>query len=466
MIHQFMHNGEHIVLDVASGAVHVMDALGYAVCEKIAPPMAEDCPPELLEAFPGRFSRREIGETYGELYQLYRDGLLFSDDISIPAALIKPQNAPVKALCLHVSHDCNLRCKYCFAGTGNYGAGRALMPVNVARKAIDFVIRESQKRHNIEVDFFGGEPLMAWQTVKDTVEYAQKMEKQYDKHFRFTITTNGVLLDDEKIRYINKYMSNVVMSVDGRKAVHDRMRPAINGKGSYDVIMPKFKKLVAARSLDKDYYMRGTYTGYNLNFSEDVMDVYHQGFDQLSIEPVVAVEGSGYELKQSDLPRLREEYWKLADEIFELDKKGEFVNFFHFKIDLDHGPCIIKRLRGCGAGCEYVAITPEGDIYPCHQFVGETEFKMGNVMEGTFDRSKASRFAGVSVYTRNHCPDCWARYHCSGGCSAANYHANGDINAPYEMACELEKMRLECAIYLAVKRMQLKEERATKAAEA
>jgi len=452
MIHQFQHNQVNIVLDVASGAVHLMDDLGYALCSKLAPPLPERCPPELIRAFEPECSREKIEETYGELLALYREGMLFSEDEPIPAGMIKPEQIPVKALCLHVSHDCNLRCSYCFANTGDYGSARSLMSSETARRAIDFVIEKSQKRRNIEIDFFGGEPLMAWKTVKDTVEYAEAQGKLHGKNFRFTITTNGMLLNDEISKYINEHMDNVVLSADGRREIHDAMRPTPSGKGSYDIVLPKFKKLMESRPMNKDYYLRGTYTARNLDFSQDVMDLYRAGFDQISMEPVVAPDGCGYELKKSDLGRLREEYWNLADRLLQIDEAGGFLNFFHFNVSLDQGPCIIKRLRGCGAGCEYAAVTPEGDIYPCHQFAGDPEFRMGNVLDGSFDRQRAAAFAGVSVYTREPCRECWARYYCSGGCSAANFHANGDINRCYEMACELERMRLECAIYLAAVR--------------
>lgn len=452
MIHQFTHNGEYIVLDIASGAVHSMDGLGFALCGKIIPPMAENCPSELIGELEGSFPAEEIEEAYGELYQLFEGGLLFSADEPLPPELIKPKNTPIKALCLHVSHDCNLRCRYCFAQTGDFGTSRSLMSSEVAKKAIDFVIERSGARHNIEIDFFGGEPLMAWDTVKETLEYANIEAQKHHKNFRFTITTNGMLLNDEISDYINQNMSNVVLSIDGRKEINDQMRPTINGKGSYDIIMPKYQKLVEKRSPEKSYYMRGTFTGRNLDFMEDVLNIYREGFEQISIEPVLAPPGCGYELRESDLPRIRDEYWHLAEKMLELEAHGEHLNFFHFNVDLEQGPCVIKRLRGCGAGCEYVAVTPEGDVYPCHQFVGQESFKMGNITDGSFDQTRAEEFAGVNVYTREKCRDCWARFYCSGGCSAANFQASGDINRSYEMGCELEKMRLECAIYLAVKR--------------
>ena len=454
MIHQFEHAGTYIVLDIPSGSVHSMDLLSYTLCGMIVPPMIPACPSAFSEELKTRFPLTEIDEAYAELYELYRDGMLFSEDERYPIEQIKPEDSPIKALCLHVSHDCNLRCRYCFAQTGDFGDVRSLMSEDVARKAIDFVIEKSGSRRNIEIDFFGGEPLMAWDTVKAAVEYADVQGGLHNKNFRYTITTNGILLNDEMIDYINAHMSNVVLSADGRREINDAMRPTVAGGGSYDKIMPKFKELVEKRDPSKDYYIRGTYTGANLDFFEDVKDMYEKGFDQISVEPVVAPEGAGYELKKSDIPRITAEYWKLAEYLLTLDAKDEFLNFFHFKIDLDQGPCVIKRLRGCGAGCEYVAITPKGDVYPCHQFVGNEAFLMGNITDGSFDKSKAHPFAGVSVYTREKCRDCWARYYCSGGCSASNFYANGDINQSYELGCELEKKRLECAIWLAAQRTE------------
>ena len=451
-IHCFEHNGVRLVLDIASGAVHILDPVSFALCRRLEAPLDARCPPILLDELSSTHSAAAIAEAYGELYALWLDGLLFSEDLDIPAEAIKPADTPVKALCLHVSHDCNLRCQYCFAQTGDFGTRRSLMTPETARAAIDFVIQSAKGRRNIEIDFFGGEPLMAWETVKDTVEYANAQGAKADKVFRFTVTTNGVLLSDEVIDYINTHMSNAVLSVDGRRGINDAMRPTVSGKGSYDVIMPRFKKLVDGRDRDKDYYMRGTFTAKNLDFAADVLDLYNQGYDQISVEPVSAPEGAGFELKESHLPAIRAEYWKLAEAMLALETKGESLNFFHFNVDLEQGPCVIKRLRGCGAGCEYVAVTPEGDIYPCHQFVGNEAFKMGNILENAFDKTRAAQFAAVSVYTRPACRDCWARFYCSGGCSAANFFSHGDINQSYELGCELEKMRLECALYLAARR--------------
>ncbi len=452
MIHQFTHNDTYITLDIASGAVHVMDEVGQALCALLTPPLGAQCPEEVRLALDGRFCEQDITAAYGELYTLFCDGILFSEDTELPQSLIKPKNTPVKALCLHVSHDCNLRCKYCFAQTGDFGTKRSLMTPEVAQKAIDFVIARSGNRRNIEIDFFGGEPLMALDTVKHTVAYANARAAEAGKVFRFTMTTNGVLLDDALIDYLNEEMSNVVLSLDGRESVNDAMRPTINGKGSYAHILPKFQKLVQRRAKDKDYYVRGTYTAHNLDFMEDILDMYRQGFDQISVEPVSAPEGCGYELSAQHLPTIRREYWALAEKMLEMEQTGDGFCFFHFLVDLEQGPCIIKRLRGCGAGCEYVAVTPEGDLYPCHQFVGQSDFLLGNVVDGSFDTEKTETFAGVNVYTRPDCRTCWAKYYCSGGCSAANFFAHGDINACYELGCELEKMRLECAIYMAAQR--------------
>ena len=450
MIHCFEQGGISLVLDVASGAVHALDPVAYRICTMLKPPLAKQCPDDVLRAFDAA-EENAVREAYDELYGLYEAGLLFAEEEEIPAALIKPQNIPVKALCLHVSHDCNLRCTYCFAQTGDFGTVRSLMDKDTARKAIDFVIQSSQNRRNIEVDFFGGEPLMAMDVVRDTVAYARQQEKIHGKSFRFTITTNGVLLDDDTIDFLNREMSNIVLSLDGRRQVNDEMRKTVAGSGSYDVVLPKMQKLVRQRDPDLDYYVRGTYTSKNLDFAQDVLDLYNAGFTQISVEPVSAPDGCGYEIKPSDLPRIREEYRALAEEIWEMRRSGKPINFFHFNVDLEQGPCVIKRLRGCGAGCEYVAITPEGDIYPCHQFVGEKQYLMGNIREGTFSREQAAEFAGVNVYTRPACRDCWAKFYCSGGCSAANFHSHGAIDQSYEIGCELERMRLECALYLAAR---------------
>ena len=451
MVHTFTALGVSIAVDVNSGAVHVLDKTAYDLLEALdrqtANPgrLAEHCPADLAAQLP-QYSADALEEAWQDLRGLQEEGLLFvEDDYIDPAAAVAMQReAPIKALCLHVSHDCNLRCKYCFASTGDFGTGhRMTMDFETAKRAIDFVIERSGKRRNIEVDFFGGEPLMAMDTVKKTVEYARSIEKEHGKCFRFTITTNGVLLNDENIEYINREMSNAVLSIDGRKEVNDRMRPTVNGKGSYDVIVPKFQKLIAGRG-DKDYYLRGTFTRDNLDFAADVMHMASLGAKNISVEPVVGGAEDPYALREEDVPTILAEYEKLAEELREHPE----INFFHFNVDLAQGPCVIKRLRGCGAGCEYVAITPEGDIYPCHQFVGNLDYKLGNLYEGTFNMEISKAFSNLNIYTREDCKNCWARFYCSGGCSASNLLVNGDIKKPHHVGCELERKRLECAIAL------------------
>ena len=449
MIHRFSMKGVNILMDINSGSVHVVDDAAYALSAVVAPGMTEECPEDILRSLSDQFTEEQLREAYRELYELEQNGYLFADDDYINIAAAIPTGAPIKALCLHVSHDCNLRCKYCFAETGDFGMGKRMtMDFDVAKKAIDFVIEKSGARRNIEIDFFGGEPLMAWDTVTRTVDYARSLEKEKNKKFRFTITTNGLLLDDEKIDYINKNMDNCVLSLDGRKCVNDEMRPTAGGVGSYDVIVPKFKKLVSQRGKDRDYYVRGTFTSKNLDFTRDVLAIADEGFDQLSVEPVTSEPGTGYDISEKDLPRIGEEYEKLVDVMQERRKAGKGFNFFHFMVDLQQGPCVIKRLRGCGAGYEYVAVTPDGEIYPCHQFVGHPEFLLGTLDDGKFDMDISNHFSRLNVCTRPKCQDCWAKFYCSGGCAAANFNMNGDIETPYEMGCELQKKRLECAIYL------------------
>ena len=450
MVHTFQCLGVCIAVDVNSGAVHVLDELTYDLLTALAKreedgeSLQGELPEELIAALP-QYDPAALAEIWEELRELKKEGLLFEQDdyIDRDKAASMQQQALVKALCLHVSHDCNLRCKYCFASTGDFGTGKRMtMDIETAKQAIDFVIAKSGNRRNIEVDFFGGEPLMAMDTVKATVEYARSIEKEHNKCFRFTITTNGVLLDDENIEYINREMSNAVLSLDGRKEVNDDLRPTINGKGSYDVIVPKFQKLIAGRGT-KDYYLRGTFTRFHKDFAEDVKELASIG-KNVSVEPVVGKEDDPYALQEADLPELKAEYERLAEYL----KDHRETNFFHFNVDLSQGPCVIKRLRGCGAGCEYVAVTPDGDIYPCHQFVGNEAYKLGSVKDNSFDSNLSSQFAGLNVYTREECAHCWARFYCSGGCSASNLLVGGDIKHPHKVGCELERKRLECAIAL------------------
>lgn len=447
MIHRYQKKGLNFVLDVNSGAVHLLDDISYAVSGLLDENMGDTCPQSIIDAL-SDYTADEIREAYDELYELKKAGQLFAQDDYIDVSRYIPVNAPVKALCLHVAHDCNLRCKYCFASTGDFGQGRKIMPPEIAKKAIDFVIARSGVRHNIEVDFFGGEPLIAWDTVTQTVDYARSLEEKYNKKFRFTITTNGLLLDEDKRKYINENMDNCVLSLDGRREVNDEFRKTVAGTGSYDTIVPKFKALVDERDPNLDYYARGTFTSHNLDFAEDVLSIADAGFDRLSVEPVTADPGCGYDLTEDDLPKIEAEYDRLTDIMLERKKEGKPFTFFHFMVDLDQGPCVVKRLRGCGAGYEYVAVTPDGDIYPCHQFVGKDEFKQGSVLDQSFNMDIAQTFAGMNIYSRPKCQKCWAKFYCSGGCSAANYNMNHDMNDSYDLGCEMERKRLECAIYL------------------
>lgn len=450
MIHKFKLGGFYIVLDVNSGGVHSVDELTYDLLDYAQPPFDEEKLSTALSALSGKYSAEDIKEAFEEIQELYNDKILFSDDDYEKFAKYSVVS-PIKAMCLLISHDCNLRCKYCFASTGDYGEGRKLMTFETGKKAIDFLIENSGDRVNLELDFFGGEPLMNFDVVKQIVEYARSKEKEYNKNFRFTITTNGMLLTDERIDFINKEMSNVVLSIDGRKEVNDRLRVRVDGTGSYDKILEGYKKLVSKRG-DKDYYVRGTFTKYNLDFSNDVMHLYDLGFDQVSVEPVMADKEMPYAIVENDLEAIYKEYEVLADKLEKIRENGGFCNFFHFMLDLDQGPCAIKRLRGCGSGNEYVAITPDGDIYPCHQFVGIPEFKMGNLEDGTFDKSIKEKFANTHVYAKDDCKKCWAKFYCSGGCNANNFLYEGDILKAHKLSCKLMQKRLECAIMLQIKR--------------
>ncbi len=457
MIHQYQNNGYRIVLDVNSGAVHVVDELVYDVIAVLdsmnadkteAMLQEESTVREVREKLEEKYPAEELAEALEDITELVREGKLFTKDIYEPIIEdVKKRKTVVKALCLHIAHDCNLACKYCFAEEGEYHGRRALMSYEVGKKALDFLIANSGSRRNLEVDFFGGEPLMNWQVVKDLVAYGREQEKLHDKHFRFTVTTNGVLLNDEIQDFINKEMDNVVQSLDGRKEVNDFMRPFRNGKGSYDLIVPKFQKLADSRDQER-YYVRGTFTRNNLDFSEDVKHFAELGFQQMSIEPVVGDESEPYAIQKEDLPKIFEEYDKLAKYMIEREKEGKGFNFFHFMIDLTGGPCIYKRMSGCGSGTEYLAVTPWGDLYPCHQFVGEDDFLMGNVDEGITKPEIADRFRDCNVYTKEKCKNCFAKFYCSGGCAANGHKLCGSINDVYEVGCEMERKRVECAIMI------------------
>lgn len=457
MIHQYRNNGYNIVMDVYSGSVHVVDDVCYDVIAKLngseteptAGSLKETGVKErLLQSLGNKYEASDIEDALSDVIELTEGGQLFvKDTYECMIEEVKKRKTVVKALCLHIAHDCNLACKYCFAEEGEYHGRRALMSFEVGKKALDFLIANSGNRRNLEVDFFGGEPLMNWQVVKDLVKYGREQEKLHNKKFRFTLTTNGVLLNDEVMEFCNKEMGNVVLSVDGRKEVHDYMRPFRKGAGSYDLIMPKFQKFAESRNQDK-YYVRGTFTHHNLDFSKDVLHLADLGFKQISVEPVVAADTEEYAIREEDIPQIMEEYDTLAKEMIKREKEGKGFNFFHFMIDLTGGPCVYKRLSGCGSGTEYLAVTPWGDFYPCHQFVGEEQYLMGNVDEGITKPEIQKEFGGCNVYTKKDCKDCFARFYCSGGCAANAFHFQGDIKGNYEIGCELQRKRVECAIMI------------------
>lgn len=450
MIHTFERGGMKLALDCGSGSVHLLDDIAFELlsvlseAEIVSGTICTD-----ITSLDAVYGNNNVIETFYELHKMAKDGVMFSSD-DYSEFLPRLGEAPVKAMCLHVAHDCNLRCEYCFAETGDFGGQRKLMPANIAKKAIDMLVKLSEGRHNIEVDFFGGEPLMNMNVVKETVDYARSIEEAADKNFRFTITTNGLALNDETTDYINKEMVNVVLSLDGRKSVNDKMRKTTANTSSYDIIVPKYQKLVNQRG-DKEYYVRGTYTRDNLDFDKDIIHLYNLGFDQISVEPVVGPEEDDYSIQEQHLQDIEQSYERLLSEMHSRHKNQEnMFNFFHFMIDLDNGPCAIKRLKGCGSGNEYIAVTPEGDIYPCHQFVGNNDFIMGNVDEGITRSDLKEKFANAHVLNKPECTKCWAKLFCSGGCNANNYNYCGALENPHKISCELEKIRLECAIALKV----------------
>ena len=445
MVHQYKNNGYNIVLDVNSGSVHVVDDMVYDIIEQYENHSLD----EIIELLENKYPESDVREAYNEIEQLKEDGQLFTEDIYEPYIdSFKDRPTVVKALCLHIAHDCNLACKYCFAEEGEYHGRRAMMSFEVGKKALDFLVANSGSRRNLEVDFFGGEPTMNFEVVKQLVEYGRSLEEANNKKFRFTLTTNGILLDDDILEFANKEMGNIVLSIDGRKEINDLMRPTRNGHGSsYDIIMPKFKKVAESRN-QNNYYVRGTFTRNNLDFADDVIHYADLGFQQMSMEPVVADPAEDYAIREEDIPQILKEYDKLALEYIKRKKEGRGFNFFHFMIDLTGGPCVYKRLSGCGSGTEYLAVTPWGDFYPCHQFVGEEQYLMGNVDEGITKPEIQKEFGGCNVYTKKDCKDCFARFYCSGGCAANAFHFQGDIKGNYEIGCELQRKRVECAIMI------------------
>ena len=452
MIHQYQQGGYNIVLDVCSGSVHVVDEVAYDIISMFESAGKEQILAAIAEKYP-QLDAGDIAQCYDQVLELKDAGKLFAPDTFAPmAGQLKQKTAGVvKALCLHIAHTCNLNCSYCFASQGKYHGQRAVMSYEVGKRALDFLIENSGTRRNLEVDFFGGEPLMNFQVVKDLVAYARSIEKEKGKNFRFTLTTNGVLVDDDVIQWANRECSNVVLSLDGRKEIHDRFRVDYAGNGSWEKIVPKFQKFVQARG-GKDYYMRGTFTHANPDFLKDIQTMLDLGFNELSMEPVVCAADDPSALTEDDLPIVMEQYEKLADLMLQRDKEGRPFTFYHYMIDLTGGPCIYKRISGCGSGTEYMAVTPWGDLYPCHQFVGEERFCLGNIWEGVTNREIQKEFACCNVYAHPECRDCWARLYCSGGCAANAYHATGSVTGVYEYGCKLFRKRMECAIRVAVAR--------------
>lgn len=451
MIHQYKAGGKNIVMDICSGSVHEVDDVTYDMIEAYQDKTRE----EIIDGLKNRYdiSVGELNEIYDEITELKEAGKLFVEDTyeNMAGELKARTSGVIKALCLHIAHTCNLNCSYCFASQGRFHGERALMSFEVGKQAIDFLIANSGTRHNLEVDFFGGEPLMNFDVVKQIVEYARSVEKQHNKNFRFTLTTNGMLVDDDVIEYANREMSNVVLSLDGRKEVHDRFRKDYAGNGSWEKIVPKFQEFVKRRG-GKNYYIRGTFTHANPDFLKDIEVMLDLGFRELSMEPVVCAKDDPMALTEEDLPVVYEQYEKLAELMLKKDKEGDPFTFYHYMIDLKGGPCIYKRISGCGSGTEYMAVTPWGDLYPCHQFVGEEKFKLGDIWNGVNNKEVQDDFASCNVYAKEECKNCWARLYCAGGCAANALHATGSVRGIYEYGCKLFKKRLECAIMVEVTR--------------
>ena len=455
MIHQYKLNGYNVVLDVCSGSIHVVDEVAYDIIAMYEGADKDTVLSAIREKYKDRedISDSDIEECFEQVESLKSKGKLFTPDTfeSMAGKLKEKTSGVVKALCLHIAHTCNLNCSYCFASQGKYHGDRAVMSYEVGKRALDFLIENSGSRRNLEVDFFGGEPLMNFEVVKQLVAYARSVEKEKNKNFRFTLTTNGMLIDDDVIEFANKEMSNVVLSLDGRKEIHDRFRVDYAGKGSFDRIVPKFQKLVSARE-GKNYYMRGTFTHRNPDFLEDIKVMLDLGFNELSMEPVVCAAGDPSELTEEDKPIVMEQYEKLAELMIKRDDEGKPFTFYHYMIDLKGGPCICKRISGCGSGTEYMAVTPWGDLYPCHQFVGEEKFKLGDIWQGVTNKDTQKEFADCNVYARPDCHSCWAKLYCSGGCAANAYHSTGSVRGIYKYGCDLFKKRMECAIMVAIDR--------------
>ncbi|HOR85814.1 MAG TPA: thioether cross-link-forming SCIFF peptide maturase [Bacillota bacterium] len=442
MLHKYEQNGLKIVIDVNSGTVHVIDQIIWDMLDYY-PGSVES----IIEKLGGKYKEFSIREAWDEIKELEKQGLLYSEDTYMDRVLKEKRDTHTKALCLNIAHDCNMRCGYCFAQTGGYHGGRKLMPFEVASKAIDFLLNTSGPRKRLEVDFFGGEPLMNFDVIKETVRYTREREKEYGKKTGFTITTNGTLLNEEIAEFINENMDNIVLSLDGRKQVNDRMRKLVDGSGTYDSIMPKIKSVADSRG-DKSYYVRETFTANNLDFCSDVLHLADEGFREISIEPVVAENEKSYALREEHLPKIYQEYDKLAERYIEYNDKGKGFRYYHFNVDLDGGPCIYKRVSSCGSGVEYFAVTPDGELYPCHQFVGRREYLMGDVWRGVANKELQKEFFENTVYHKGKCMKCWAKFYCSGGCQANAAAFNNNLKEPYEIECKLQRKRIECAIMI------------------
>ncbi|WP_195468986.1 thioether cross-link-forming SCIFF peptide maturase [Clostridium sp. D43t1_170807_H7] len=445
LIHKFKQGDNFFVLDVNTGAVHIVDELVYDLVDDNKLRDKE----ELIKEFGAKYGEETISEAYEELLELIDEDILYSRDQYEDIAHSSMDDRDyIKAVCLNIIHGCNLRCKYCFADEGEYNGHKGVMSVETAKKAIDYVVKRSGPRRNIEIDLFGGEPTMIMDKVKEIIAYARENEKAWKKNIRFTMTTNATLLTEEMMDFMDKEMGNIILSLDGRKEVNDNVRIKVDGSGSYDDILPNIKRMIEKRDKSKHYYVRGTFTGANTDFYEDVKAMVNEGFREISIEPVVLEKGHFLELKEEHLPEIFENYDKLYSEMARRKKEGDEFNFYHFNIDLNGGPCVYKRISGCGAGFEYVAITPQGEIYPCHQFVGKEEFKLGSIYDDTYDAELGKKFKKAHIYNKPKCRECWARFYCSGGCQANNFAFNGDMNIPYEIGCKMQKKRIECAIAL------------------